>query len=167
MECWRSGYTLVWEEIQSLYPKSAPVTLGNMGYNGESSEYVTQQVVEQGKQSEGSALEFYAYYNASWYDPAKYFDSITSINATKFMMPCSASIMADGPTAQRHVQFTGDVDGVVTENGVYTSLKCHAGHWWLAPSCRANASACVPYNTGGTWALVRILNLWISFAFFC
>ena len=130
MESWKSGYPLVWEEVQSLYPKSAPVNLGNMGYSGESSEYVTQPVIQQAKQAEGIALEYYAYYNASWYDPAKYFDSITSINATKFMMPCGASIMADGATAQRHVQFTGDADGVdMDANNTPISLKCHEGYW--------------------------------------
>ena len=154
MESWVNGYPLVWQNIQNLYPKSAPVNLGNMGYQGTSSEYVTRPVLQSAKQAEGLALQYYAFYNASWYDPAKYFESITAINASKFMMPCTLSIMADAPTAARHVQFTGDVDGVVSENGTYTSLKCHEGYWWLPPSCRANVSACLPYNTGGIWVLV-------------
>ena len=150
MEAWVvEGYPLVWQEVQSLYPKSAPVNLGNMGYDGASSEYVTRSSMQQGKQTEGVALQYYAFYNATWYDPAKYFDSIASINASKFMMPCDLSVMSDSGTAARHVQFTGDVDGVVTENGAYTSMRCFEGYWWFPPSCRSNTSACVPYNTGG------------------
>lgn len=150
MESWVvGGYPLVWEEIQNLFPKSSPVNLGNMGYNGESSEYAPQAVIQQGKQTEGVALQYYAFYNASWYDPAKYFESVASINASKYMMPCGLSIMADAGTAARHVQFTGDVDGVVTENGTHTAMRCFQGYWWFPPSCRSNSSACVPYNTGG------------------
>ena len=149
MECWRAGYPLVWNEIQSLFPKSAPVNLGNIGYTGTSSEYVPQPVIQQAKQSEGLALQYYANYNASWYDPSKYFGKISSINAVEFMMPCSDSIMSDAATAARHVSFTGDVDGVITQNGAYTALKCDDGYWWLPPACRADSSRCVPYNTGG------------------
>ena len=154
MESWRNGYPLEWEKIQNLYPKSAPDFVGNMGYYGTSSEYVPRQVVQAAKQGEGMALQYYAFYNASWYDPSKYFESIDSINATKFMMPCSKSIFSDAATAGRHLQFTGDVDGVVMENGGAKSMKCHAGYWWLPPSCRTNTTACVPYNTGGNWAFV-------------
>ena len=149
MECWLKSYGLVWNEIQSLYPKSAPVNLGNMGYTGAASEYVPRPVIQQAKQTEGLALQYYANYNASWYDPSKYFDKITSVNAAEFMMPCSESIMSDAATAARHVSFTGDVDGVVAQNGAYTALKCDDGYWWLPPACRANSSRCVPHNTGG------------------
>lgn len=133
MECWLKSYGLVWNEIQSLYPKSAPVNLGNMGYTGAASEYVPRPVIQQAKQTEGLALQYYANYNASWYDPSKYFDKITSVNAAEFMMPCSESIMSDAATAARHVSFTGDVDGVVAQNGAYTALKCDDGYWWLPP----------------------------------
>ena len=159
MECWKDGYPLEWQKLQNLFPKSAPVTLGQMGYDGAAADYLPQSVIQNAKQAEGMALQYYAFYNASWYDPSKYFESITSINASKFMMPCNLSIMADAATASRHVQFTGDVDGVVTENGAYTSLKCHEGYWWLPPSCRANVSACIPFNTGGIWVYVGNYNL--------
>ena len=167
MESWRSGYPLEWQKIQNLYPKSAPVTLGNMGYYSTSSEYVPRPVIQAAKQAEGLALQYYAFYNASWYDPSKYFENIAAINTTKFMMPCSASIMSDAVTAGRHLKFTGDADGVdMDANNTPISLKCHAGYWWLPPSCRANTSKCAPYITGGIWVLVVmvVVGVWLKLA---
>ena len=154
IECWVEGYQALWDDMQSLYPKSAPVNLGNMGFDGVASDFLARSVITQAKQSEGWALQYYSYYNASWRNPAKYFNDPATVNASAMLMPCSNSLMSDAATARGHVKFTGDLDGVVVDgNGDYVAMKCEggaAGYWWLAPSCRSNISACVPWNTGGS-----------------
>ena len=161
IECWVEGYQALWDEMQSLYPKSAPVNLGNMGFDGVSSDHLPRSVIAQAKQAEGWALQYYSFYNASWRNPAKYFDDPASVNASAMLMPCSKSLMSDAAQARGHVRFTGDVDGVVVDgNGDYVAMKCEGGqdgHWWLGPSCRSNISACVPWTTGGTgWGVQQL-----------
>ena len=44
------------------------------------------------------------------------------------------------------------------DQAVY-SARCDDGYWWLPPSCRANATKCVPWITGGTgWDVEQFMQ---------
>ena len=63
---------------------------------------------------EGIALQYFRFWNASWYAPSQYFDPISMINATDMLKPCSstASIFTEDGTMKSYVELSGDVDGV-------------------------------------------------------
>eukprot|EP00913_Durusdinium_trenchii_P020046 g18841.t1 len=160
MECWKDGYPLVWQGIQRDYPSIAPKNLGNMGYDGLASSFLPKPVQEAAYTTEGLALQYYKNWNASWYDPSKYFDSMEMINASALLAPCTQTVFQDDPTARRHVQFTGDADGVDFDAATNTySVKCHGGYYWISPTCRGNTSKCIPWVTGGSgWSIEEMMQ---------
>ncbi|CAK9075314.1 unnamed protein product [Durusdinium trenchii] len=161
MEAWTNGYPLVWETLQNEYPGVAAKNLGNMGYEGVTSTFVPKRVIGEAEQAEGIALQYFKYWNASWYQPSKYFESISAIPSglTKLCSD-STSVMTDDATMRRHIVFTGDVDGLVHDStsDAY-SARCDDGHWWLSPSCRSNSTLCVPFITGGVgWGIEELMH---------
>ena len=123
-----------------------PVTLGGgMSYETISSLYISGAVNEDALQSEGLSLTYYLNWNASWFQPGRYFDKITDI-PTSGLIPCHETFFGNPAFMASYLAVSGDFAGVF-ENG--TGI-CPDGYWFLAPSCRANASQCVPaltYNT--------------------
>ena len=114
MESWVGIYPADWEFIQTTYSSMAPKDLGSMGYNGLSTMYIPKPVQNQAYSASGEALQYYKEWNASWNQPWNFFSSLASVNKSK-LAPCvrSDSVMAKDDTMRRHVQYTGDADGVV------------------------------------------------------
>ncbi|CAL1127286.1 unnamed protein product [Cladocopium goreaui] len=155
-ESWR-GYPSDWDFIQKTYGSMAPKNLGSMGYIGFVSIYLPKPVQAQAYAAEGLALQYFRSWNASWNQPWKYFGLISSVDTSK-LLPCNASVMMDDGAMRRHVRFTGDSDGVVINNDQYTG-RCDDGFWWTAPSCRANASRCIGFITGGNgWSAEEMMQ---------
>ncbi|CAL1148030.1 unnamed protein product [Cladocopium goreaui] len=135
----------------------APINRGNMGYMGFITAFIPKLVQEQAYSTQGVALEFYRNWNVSWNQPWNFFSGISSVEKRN-LMPCNASMMQDDPAMRRHVQFTGDTDGVVIANEKYSG-RCDDGYWWLPPACRSNPSTCVPWITGGTgWSVEEFMQ---------
>ena len=96
--------------------------LGSMGYEAFSTMYVPKQAQSQAYSTVGGALQYYRDWNTSWNAPWNYFDQISSVNSSK-LMRCndSTSAMSNDPTMRRHIENTGDVDGVIVIN----DARCH------------------------------------------
>lgn len=161
MEIWVDLYPLAWQSLQDKYPNVAAKNLGNMGYDGVVSAFIPKPVQKEAYKTEGVALQYFRNWNASWYQPSKYFDSISMIS-TALIRPCSdpVSNMQDDASMRRHIHFTGDANGTVfnSTSGSY-SARCDDGYWWIAPSCRANTSLCVPYVMAGPgWSLEEYMQ---------
>ncbi|CAK8999224.1 unnamed protein product [Durusdinium trenchii] len=161
MEAWTAGYPLVWETLQNEYAGVAAKNLGNMGYEGLTSTFIPKPVQQEAYRTQGMALQYFKYWNASWYQPSKYFESISVIPSglTKLCSD-STSVMTDDATMRRHIVFTGDVDGLVYDSTSDSySARCDDGHWWLSPSCRSNSTLCVPFITGGVgWGIEELMQ---------
>ena len=120
-ESW-SGYHHDWKFIQDTYSSMAPINRGNMGYMGFITAFIPKLVQEQAYSTQGVALEFYRNWNVSWNQPWNFFGGISSVEKRN-LMPCNASMMQDDPAMRRHVQFTGDTDGVVIANDAWPKLR--------------------------------------------
>ena len=100
----------------------APINRGNMGYMGFITAFIPKLVQEQAYSAQGVALEYYRNWNVSWNQPWNFFGGISSVEKRN-LMPCNASMMQDDPAMRRHVQFTGDTDGVVIANDAWPKLR--------------------------------------------
>ena len=123
LEAWMGVYPADWNYIQSTYSSMAPSDLGTMGYVGITTMYLPRSIQNQAYSTTGKALQFFRSWNASWNQPWIFFDSITSVDSSK-LAPCSKSdsVMTSDPTMRRHVQWTGDADGVVINNDTWLML---------------------------------------------
>ncbi|CAK9093074.1 unnamed protein product [Durusdinium trenchii] len=157
LEAWTEGYAATWEQIQTDYPATAPVNVGNMGatavgYDGKVSFYIGRGVKEAAWESEGLNLDFFRGYNISWHLAAKYFDPPSVVN-NSLLLPCNVTRLWISRVMQFYAELTGDWDGVDVNDGVVTA-KCWEGKFWYAPSCRGNSSGCFVLLTGGNgWDL--------------
>ena len=142
LESWAGGYPVVWDQIQTDLPDTAPVHIGNIGYNGWVSHYVSSSVLSEAYEAEGLSLDFYREYNISWKAPSRYFTSALSINASR-LLPCSqTTLVRSSDVMDMYPDLTGDIDGVESTDGG-TIAKCFDQHFWYAPACRSNASTCI------------------------
>ena len=114
LESWQV-YPVDWTFIQRTYTSMAPKNLGSSGYQGLSTAYLPKPARQQAYASSGTAIEFYRNWNISWNQPWIYFGNISGVDSTLLML-CTESVMSDDGAMRRHVQFTGDADGVVITN---------------------------------------------------
>lgn len=117
-------YPADWDFIQKTYSSVAAKDLGSMGYLGFTTMYVPRPVRNQAYSTQGKALEFYRAWNTSWNQPWNFFTSISTVNNSK-LAPCSKpeSVLSNDASMRRHVQFTGDVDGVVITNVAWLQVR--------------------------------------------
>ena len=116
LEAWL-GYPLDWEHIQNTYTSMAPKNLGTMGYTGPAGVYIPSAVQTTAYSTAGLALQYFRDFNASWNQPWNFFASISAVN-TSLLAPCNKSeqILSSDAMLRRHVEFTGDLDGVIITN---------------------------------------------------
>ena len=114
LESWQV-YPVDWTFIQRSYTSMAPKNLGSSGYQGLSTAYLPKPAQQQAYATSGTAIEFYRNWNISWNQPWIYFGNISGVDSTLLML-CTESVMSDDGAMRRHVQFTGDADGVVITN---------------------------------------------------
>ena len=145
VEGWTLGYALTWEKIQSDYPSTAPINLGNMGYDGISGQYVSANLVDETYNTTGIALDLYRSYDSRFRNVSGYFDPITAFNTSDFQT-CEESRFSNVALMQTYLEVTGDLDGVETVDGKLRA-KCFSGHFWLPPSCRQDVSRCLVFIT--------------------
>ncbi|CAK9109886.1 unnamed protein product [Durusdinium trenchii] len=145
-EGWTGGYATVWDDVQTAYPATAPRNLGNMGYTGTATSYISSSLQEFAYSSEGYSLDFYRDYSVAWRDPAKFFTVPNQV--TSKLRPCDETILVDSVQMNNYLKQTGDHDGVTIQGNGDVHARCFDGHFWRAPVCRSN-SACLLYLTGG------------------
>eukprot|EP00435_Cladocopium_sp_Y103_P054212 s328_g17.t1 len=195
LEAWMGLYPNDWQHIQDTYPSMAPKDLGGHGYTGLQTMYIPKPIQKQAYTTKGMPLEWYRSWNVSWNDPAAFFGSISAVDTSK-LMPCNASgsVMANDPTMRRHVEITGDSDGVTIKDETWLCLstllrtqdscgspclplpihpldvysaRCDDGFWWRAPSCRQTGD-CVPWVTAGTgWGNEEFMQKFTIFQMPC
>ncbi|CAJ1337595.1 unnamed protein product [Effrenium voratum] len=141
-------------------PSIAPVDLGSMGYDGEESLYVSDPVRQAAFEEFGLALDFYKAYNTSHHNPKKYFDSVSDINISEVAW-CNTTEFTNPERISLYLQYSGDYAGAVQVDETYVA-KCEDGHWWRAPACRHDWSACIPLVTGGAGWRLQALMSWAA-----
>ena len=145
VEGWTVSSVLTWEKIQSDYPSTSPINLGNMGYDGTGGQYVSANLVDETYKTTGVALDFYRSYDSTFRNVSEYFDPIAAFNISDFQT-CAESRFSNVAMMQTYLEVTGDLDGVETVNGQLRA-KCFSGHLWLPPSCRQDVSRCLVFLT--------------------
>jgi len=143
----------------SNHPKEAPENMGSVGYHGSEGVFIGKRPVQAASDMLGAHLDFYGWYDASWFDPSAFFATPADI-PNSMLMPCSESLIGNALAIQNVRTWTPDPEGF-DESG---RAKCHDGYWWRSPACRANTSSCVPFVSGGNgWILDQIMPKAIAF----
>eukprot|EP00439_Symbiodinium_sp_Y106_P079463 s107_g18.t1 len=152
-ETWAEGYTNEWDEMQVRHTSIAPVNAGSMGYVGKTSLFFARRILEDAYYRVGTALD---YFRGS--SPWTFFDSLDSINRN-LLYPCNQTRFMLSKPNEDYLSYTGDADGLQrTPSGELVAI-CPDGYFWLPPSCRDDASKCVPYITGGLgWQLDEVMQ---------
>jgi len=158
VEGWTESYQPTWDRVQQGYAPVAPINLGNMGYFGKTSMYLSSKVVQTAWEAEGLNLEFYRGYNVSWHNAAKYFLPPASMNVSR-LKRCNETRLMESEAMEIYLNLTGDTDGIeITEDGKVTG-RCWNGYFWYPPSCRADPSKCLTFLTAGTgWNLEETMQ---------
>lgn len=157
MDAWISGYGHQWRQFQEEFPVIAPKDMGTMGYEGEETMYVSKEVLASAFGDAGLALDFYKSYNTTRDDPKKYFDHVQNISLDELLL-CNESNFFVDSYMRNYIKFSGDVDGVLEQNGSFVA-KCVHGRWWMAPTCRASFPECIPLFTAGNgWSLQSLMQ---------
>eukprot|EP00929_Paragymnodinium_shiwhaense_P093791 TRINITY_DN5406_c1_g2_i1.p1 TRINITY_DN5406_c1_g2~~TRINITY_DN5406_c1_g2_i1.p1 ORF type:complete len:908 (+),score=98.97 TRINITY_DN5406_c1_g2_i1:154-2877(+) len=139
-------------EWQDTLPRRAPVALPDMGYNGRSGTWVGNSVTASALTAEGWSLDVYAYYDATRYEPWKFFSSILEMNTSRLASCTTAqtAIATQLPSVAEILKwFPHDADGYETTPQGKRLSRCLHGGWWLSPACRAHPERCVPWITYG------------------
>eukprot|EP00929_Paragymnodinium_shiwhaense_P028718 TRINITY_DN16591_c0_g4_i1.p1 TRINITY_DN16591_c0_g4~~TRINITY_DN16591_c0_g4_i1.p1 ORF type:complete len:991 (+),score=46.31 TRINITY_DN16591_c0_g4_i1:91-3063(+) len=145
-ETWSAySHWLKWEASGS---DRRPVLLGHMGYLGSSGPHIKKSTDSASVSRNGLSLLFYRNYNITCFDRSASFASIDDFDPS-LLQNCSDMRRASDvylPSYAQHFDYDDGFGFQRNSDGSY-SLICHAGLWWLSPSCRANLGNCVPYLT--------------------
>eukprot|EP00929_Paragymnodinium_shiwhaense_P028717 TRINITY_DN16591_c0_g3_i2.p1 TRINITY_DN16591_c0_g3~~TRINITY_DN16591_c0_g3_i2.p1 ORF type:complete len:902 (+),score=69.90 TRINITY_DN16591_c0_g3_i2:262-2706(+) len=149
-ETWTSGfYWMQWEEAGS---NRHPALLGHLGYFGSLGPYIKKPSESKSIRHSGLSLRFYANYNITCFNRSRSFARLDDIEPSS-LHTCSEvqpAVDAYLPEYIEHFSYDAGFGFEQNDAGSY-SLKCHAGFWWLSPTCRANPGNCIPFlsNTYG------------------
>ena len=122
--------------LKSRAPKGLP-----MGLQAFSTIWMPG-AVQDAALADGTSLGWYQNWNASWHDPAKYFDSFTSIPTSELTL-CQDSWIGNAGIMTQYVAISGDNEGLHPNK----TGRCLDGFWFITPACRSNHSRCVPMMT--------------------
>lgn len=153
LENWEDTVTVEWDMIFREMGEFAPVNLGSAGYSGYDGVYILQDARERCQAETGLQLSYYSNFNASWFHPDRYAATVAMI-APHRVMNCTVGVNFFHPEyAKEYVRATGDTQATEEVDGRLV-LKCFQERWFVAPSCRGNASNCVAVVTSGAgWGL--------------
>lgn len=152
MEMWAAtsaAFTGAQARISDLYPDTAAVLIGNMGYYGHQGIFVPGPALQLGRSQGQLPLRYYESYNASWHDVSPFFANLSSIPSDG-LLPCSKLRGANSSLLLSYIQSTGDAAGVIQLSPGLVSPRCYfPDRWWLSPPCRQAPQSCIPLITGG------------------
>ena len=158
LDTWLTGALPFFEEFQQAQGQAAE-DLGSMGYVGGDGLQAKGSVLEAAA-SDGVALEYYKSYNLTFHKPQKYFDTLWDLPEEQ-LLKCNDSfnsVPLDSTVSDRmknYLDWTGDVDGVVEQNGQFAA-NCPTAtfsEFWIAPACRQNYTKCIPVLMLGPGAM--------------
>jgi hypothetical protein len=130
--------------IVACLPENLQPVLSLMGYQGDDTYYLWQDVVDAGLNSPPRlSADFYRSYNARFFKPRALFDSwqrLLEVLPSSVIVRCAD--MSNGSAAiELHARDTTHYTLVTGDAGV----ACHHNDSvWFSPACRANTSECVP-----------------------
>lgn len=161
-EVWASphsaSYATAMQYLGSQFPDSYPDVLGSLGFVGQNGMYVLGPPSSAARAA-GIALEYYAFYNASFYNVSQYFTSMASIPPDA-LLPCAQLSVYNSSALLNYVASTGDLAGVVTAGPGLLSPSCSLNRWWLSPACRQAPSTCVPViSRGYGWYMQELMQM--------
>eukprot|EP00438_Fugacium_kawagutii_P001405 Skav212012 [mRNA] locus=scaffold3771:45198:48973:+ [translate_table: standard] len=148
------GVTL--DGFYALMGCSTPLISGDRGCN-KSTTYVHINVEENAYNAESINLDFYRDYNKSNQNPQNYFASPAELNVST-LLPCGDTALTSKELMSNYAEVTGDLAGVVVDEGVVVAGRCFAEYFWYAPSCRADPMTCLVWLSGGNgWGMAEFL----------
>eukprot|EP00438_Fugacium_kawagutii_P003543 Skav202729 [mRNA] locus=scaffold1326:148193:152187:- [translate_table: standard] len=147
------GVTL--DGFYALMGCSTPLISGDRGCT-TSTTYVHINVEEKAYNAESINLDFYRDYNKSNQNPQTYFVSPGELNVST-LRPCGDTALTSKELLSNYAEVTGDLAGVVVDEGEVVAGRCFAEYFWYAPSCRADPTTCLVWLTGGNgWGMAEL-----------
>ena len=119
--------------------------------------FVAKAVIDAAHNDSGMVLEHYKTYSAVS-SPKKYFDSLSDFSHSELLECSESTIWNNAGAMGNYAQFSSDYGGVELQPDGSYKATCYDGHWWIAPSCRGNASMCIPVLTFGDNLLQAIMQ---------
>lgn len=151
--------------LEEHFPARRPTNLGEVGYSATEGTFFRSSTLLRAISEEGMGLDSYRFYNASWYDPGKYFDTLDYVDAvianitTTGAYSCSTMpVLTDHPQMSHYAEYFGDWNGTQSVDGDIHGKCWGSDHWWASPACRDDLSRCVPWVTFSSWGLQGILH---------
>lgn len=156
--------------FRAATPFTSPEDVGSMGYFSEQNLAVSSTIHAAAYEDSGLALDYYLTYNQSLmnkykplFKPTAYFDELSGVDRAEIFECTDAGLEFTDPIKMAaYVNWTGDEDGVVRQADGSYAARCPDGHFWLAPSCRHNASECIPTFTSGNGWLADAFMQWAT-----
>lgn len=146
VESWHLSYPNSVESVRQTYQAEMPLS-ADMGYMGDTGQYISANAVEAAQSTRGLALEYHKSYDPRWHKALDFFDNISVAN-TSYFFKCEESQLSSNATMFAYLKWTGDDGGVVVVNNHYKAF-CPDDHFWRAPVCRHDPTQCILYVTGG------------------
>ncbi|EKX41334.1 hypothetical protein GUITHDRAFT_112545 [Guillardia theta CCMP2712] len=143
IHCTIETWSLGMRRVYDLPAQVQPTLVSVLNYETVNQIFVWKSTVDQGA-AKDLALDYYRYYNAKYYDPSGYFDSLEQLLdkvPVDYIERCS-----DQDTGTYN-NFR-DTANYITQTG-NTQVDCVDDKVWLSPACRllGNVSRCIPMVT--------------------
>eukprot|EP00438_Fugacium_kawagutii_P023971 Skav206661 [mRNA] locus=scaffold1933:631274:635632:- [translate_table: standard] len=111
---------------------------------------------EEAYNAESINLDFYRDYNKSNQNPQTYFASPAELNVST-LLPCGDTALTSKELMSNYAEVTGDLAGVVVDEGSVVAGRCFAEYFWYAPACRADPTTCLVWLSGGNgWGMAEL-----------
>lgn len=168
LEAWGNAEA-PWQTWKEELPDIAPDRIGSIGYLGTEGQFIKPEVRQDALNDAGMALDWFRGFDATWRDPAAYFDKLSDFDES-LLAPCLEDVSQTLlQVYAEHFDYYG-VYWANATNAPSTEMvlqpNCTGGNgiWWLSPSCKHNVSLCVPYVSAphnyGTDAIMQQAVHW-------
>ena len=143
-----------WQKVQRSRVGGVLEVVGDVGYGVSEALHVPARVVRSAWNEDRFVLDFFkSYREENKALLSRHFAKVDELNSSD-LVPCSEWQFWPGSDRfDTYLELTGDSAGFTEVDGALRP-KCHQSSWWLAPTCRANASQCIPALVCSTWGYV-------------
>lgn len=136
--------------FEEANPERALPRLKTLDYSGRDGMNIFPHSYMPYYEAYGKSLEYYQYFNASVVSLTTEFSKLADFDLSQ-LSACDDPTSGAAAEMDYYLATTGDSAAFQVVNGV-RSWICHQEKWWLAPSCRADSTSCVPLLTHQFWA---------------
>eukprot|EP00928_Gymnodinium_smaydae_P098908 TRINITY_DN9308_c1_g6_i1.p1 TRINITY_DN9308_c1_g6~~TRINITY_DN9308_c1_g6_i1.p1 ORF type:complete len:536 (+),score=53.95 TRINITY_DN9308_c1_g6_i1:154-1761(+) len=141
-------------DVATAASDSSPECLGYMGYVGHWGLFLSSAVKRNVFERSGVDLERYVDFNASSNGFLGHCFADYDEIPIETLRPCTETCLSHPSDMANYLHQTGDVGGV--QRGVLG--RCWHDSWWLSPTCRADASRCIPVIIAGQgWSMDALM----------